>query len=128
VWLDLYAGTGAVGIEALSRGARQVYLVESGKKHLKELNRKLSPQDGCWDVPWLGMYQDRLSRFLYVVTTGILPAFVIVLLFRQTLRSLVGLRTPLPAASNIVGVWVALILSISFGWLSWKYRPQVGSA
>ena len=29
VWLDLYAGTGAVGIEALSRGARQVYFVES---------------------------------------------------------------------------------------------------
>ena len=29
VWLDVFAGTGAVGIEALSRGARQVYFVES---------------------------------------------------------------------------------------------------
>ena len=29
VWLDLFAGTGAVGIEALSRGAKQVYFVES---------------------------------------------------------------------------------------------------
>jgi 16S rRNA (guanine966-N2)-methyltransferase len=28
VWLDLYAGTGAVGIEALSRGAGLVYFVE----------------------------------------------------------------------------------------------------
>jgi 16S rRNA (guanine966-N2)-methyltransferase len=28
-WLDLYAGTGTVGIEALSRGARMVYFVES---------------------------------------------------------------------------------------------------
>jgi 16S rRNA (guanine(966)-N(2))-methyltransferase RsmD len=28
VFLDLYAGSGAVGIEALSRGARQVYFVE----------------------------------------------------------------------------------------------------
>jgi len=28
VWLDLFAGTGAVGIEALSRGARQIYFVE----------------------------------------------------------------------------------------------------
>ncbi len=27
VWLDLFAGTGAVGIEALSRGAEQVYFV-----------------------------------------------------------------------------------------------------
>src|SRR6267142_4410644 len=31
VWLDLYAGTGAVGIEALSRGAGMVYFVESSK-------------------------------------------------------------------------------------------------
>lgn len=30
-WFDLYAGTGAVGIEALSRGARMVYFVESAK-------------------------------------------------------------------------------------------------
>lgn len=29
VWLDLFAGTGAVGIEALSRGAGQVWFVES---------------------------------------------------------------------------------------------------
>jgi 16S rRNA (guanine966-N2)-methyltransferase len=29
VWLDLFAGTGAVGIEALSRGAKQVYFVEA---------------------------------------------------------------------------------------------------
>ncbi len=29
VWLDIYAGTGAVGIEALSRGARTVYFLES---------------------------------------------------------------------------------------------------
>src|SRR5579859_2332313 len=28
VWLDLYAGTGAVGIEALSRGASMVYFAE----------------------------------------------------------------------------------------------------
>lgn len=31
VWIDFYAGTGAVGIEALSRGARKVFFVESSK-------------------------------------------------------------------------------------------------
>ncbi len=42
VWLDLYAGTGAVGIEALSRGARQVYFVESDKKHARLLRENLA--------------------------------------------------------------------------------------
>lgn len=42
VWLDLFAGTGAVGIEALSRGARQVYFVESAKKHARLLRDNLA--------------------------------------------------------------------------------------
>src|SRR5580704_9027746 len=36
VWFDLYAGTGAVGIEAISRGAGMVHFVESSK-HAAEL-------------------------------------------------------------------------------------------
>lgn len=32
VWLDLFAGTGAVGIEALSRGAKEVYFVEHSQE------------------------------------------------------------------------------------------------
>ena len=31
LWIDAFAGTGAVGIEALSRGARQVYFLENAK-------------------------------------------------------------------------------------------------
>ena len=31
--LDLYAGSGALGLEALSRGAKKVIFVESSKKH-----------------------------------------------------------------------------------------------
>ena len=41
VWLDLFAGTGAVGIEALSRGARQVYFVESERKHARLIRENL---------------------------------------------------------------------------------------
>ena len=41
VWLDLFAGTGAVGIEALSRGAGQVYFVESERKHARLLRDNL---------------------------------------------------------------------------------------
>jgi len=42
VWLDLYAGTGAAGIEALSRGARQVYFVESAKRHARLVRENLA--------------------------------------------------------------------------------------
>jgi 16S rRNA (guanine966-N2)-methyltransferase len=41
VWLDLYAGTGAVGIEALSRGARTVYFVESSHKAAEVIRQNL---------------------------------------------------------------------------------------
>jgi 16S rRNA (guanine(966)-N(2))-methyltransferase RsmD len=49
VWLDLFAGTGAVGIEAISRGARHVYFVESERKHarlIRENLRSLKIRDG----------------------------------------------------------------------------------
>src|SRR4051812_33717092 len=45
VWLDLYAGTGAVGIEAISRGARQVYFVESEKKAARIIRENLKSLD-----------------------------------------------------------------------------------
>jgi 16S rRNA (guanine(966)-N(2))-methyltransferase RsmD len=41
VWLDLFAGTGAIGIEALSRGARMVYFVESSKRAARVLRDNL---------------------------------------------------------------------------------------
>jgi len=41
VWLDLFAGTGAVGIEALSRGARQIYFVENSVPAAKLIERNL---------------------------------------------------------------------------------------
>ena len=42
VWIDLYAGTGAVGIEALSRGARCVYFVESAPAAVKLIRENLA--------------------------------------------------------------------------------------
>jgi 16S rRNA (guanine966-N2)-methyltransferase len=41
VWLDLFAGTGAVGIEALSRGAKEVYFVESSKPATEMIRKNL---------------------------------------------------------------------------------------
>ncbi len=41
-FLDLYAGTGAIGIEALSRGARQVTFVEPNQAALRVLRANLA--------------------------------------------------------------------------------------
>ena len=41
VWLDLFAGTGAVGIEALSRGAKQAYFVESSPAAARLIEQNL---------------------------------------------------------------------------------------
>lgn len=42
VWLDLFAGSGAIGIEALSRGARMVYFVESSKRAARTIRDNLA--------------------------------------------------------------------------------------
>lgn len=42
IWLDLYAGTGAVGIEALSRGAAKVYFVESSAEAAALIGQNLA--------------------------------------------------------------------------------------
>jgi len=41
VWIDLFAGTGAVGIEALSRGAAMVYFVESSAQAAELIEKNL---------------------------------------------------------------------------------------
>ncbi len=41
VWLDLFAGTGAVGIEAISRGAKYVYFVENSSAAADVIEKNL---------------------------------------------------------------------------------------
>ncbi len=42
VWLDLFAGSGAIGIEALSRGARSVHFVEANSRAARTIRENLS--------------------------------------------------------------------------------------
>ncbi len=39
--IDLYSGTGSLGIEALSRGARRAYFIENSRKCIKIIERNL---------------------------------------------------------------------------------------
>src|SRR6516164_4175427 len=41
VWLDLFAGTGAVGVEALSRGAKEVHFVENSSAAAQMIRKNL---------------------------------------------------------------------------------------
>ena len=47
LWLDLFAGTGAVGIEAVSRGAAMVYFVESSMRAAELINANLRSVGIC---------------------------------------------------------------------------------
>lgn len=62
VWLDLFAGTGAVGIEALSRGATHVYFVESAAAAVELIQRNLQALEISHGFKIL---QDDLSRALW---------------------------------------------------------------
>ncbi len=44
VFVDLYAGTGAVGMDAMSRGAKAVWFVEADRKRAAEIKKLL---EGC---------------------------------------------------------------------------------
>ena len=58
--LDLYAGSGAVGLEALSRGAAQVTLVESAAPALRVIRANVA----ALGLPGAEVVADRVERFL----------------------------------------------------------------
>lgn len=42
VFLDMFAGSGAIGIEALSRGAKKTYFIDSNKDAVSVINQNLN--------------------------------------------------------------------------------------
>jgi len=58
--LDLYAGSGAVGLEALSRGARHVLLVESGDRASRVIRQNIE----AIGLPGAELAADRVERVL----------------------------------------------------------------
>jgi 16S rRNA (guanine966-N2)-methyltransferase len=58
--LDLYAGSGAVGLEALSRGASDVLLIESDRKAAQVIRHNMN----AVGLPGARLIQDRVERVL----------------------------------------------------------------
>lgn len=93
VWVDLFAGTGAVGIEALSRGAAMVYFVESSvqtaaliEKNLRSLKIdagfKILKQDSVPAINSLG------SKSIQADFVFLDPPYRMEQSYRQTLEAL----------------------------------------
>lgn len=59
LWLDLFAGTGAVGIEALSRGAKEVYFIESSLRAAELIRTNL---DGLGITTGARILQQEVAR------------------------------------------------------------------
>jgi len=67
IFLDLYAGTGALGLEALSRGAKKVIFIEASRKNMSVLKQNIesiSPGQNCFELTqdssaqWLSEFVD----------------------------------------------------------------------
>ena len=67
IFLDLYAGTGALGLEALSRGAKKVVFIEESRKNMLVLKRNIesiAPEQNCFKLTqdssehWLSGFAD----------------------------------------------------------------------
>ena len=75
--LDLYCGTGTMGLEALSRGARACWFADRDRAALKRLRRNiqaLNVQDCCG--VWQGDVPARLRRWLTDLDGAVDVAFV----------------------------------------------------
>jgi 16S rRNA (guanine966-N2)-methyltransferase len=93
VWLDLYAGTGAVGIEAISRGAGMVHFVESSAGAAELIKRNLASLriGGSFQI----LKQDSIRALRALELSGTIADFVFLDppydmegAYRQTLETL----------------------------------------
>lgn len=69
LFLDLFAGVGAVGLEALSRGAQEVYLVEQEKRHIEAIYANITLLKGEKSCRVLS--QDVFKALIYLEKRGL---------------------------------------------------------
>jgi 16S rRNA (guanine966-N2)-methyltransferase len=97
VWIDLYAGTGAVGIEALSRGAGMVYFVDVSSPAVALIIRNLTSLGT--ETGFKVLQQDAIRAVRQLGTAGVQADFVFLdppyraeEAYRQSLEALASSR------------------------------------
>ena len=90
VFVDLYAGSGAVGLEALSRGAEQVIFVESSRAASRVIEENLASlgagDDGLLIHAQVKAALDRISGGIYFLG----PPYPMAEEYQKTLETLGG--------------------------------------
>lgn len=74
IWVDLFAGTGAVGIEALSRGAQSVTFVDTSSPAVELIRRNL--QGLKVETGFQVLKQDTVQAITYLRKAGLQADFV----------------------------------------------------
>jgi 16S rRNA (guanine(966)-N(2))-methyltransferase RsmD len=133
VWLDLYAGTGAVGIEALSRGARMVYFVESSVAAAQLVRQNL--QSLNVDSGWKILKQDVTRALRELDAAGVVADFVFLdppyrleQEYLQTLQLLAGASLLRPESLVVAEHLKRFELDTGFGRLSRVRKLEQGDA
>ena len=63
VVLDLFAGSGALGIECISRGAKEVVFVDNNKDSIELVRKNLQTAISRWSIPiFRACFATRTSR------------------------------------------------------------------
>ncbi len=94
-WIDLYAGTGAVGIEAISRGVGIVHFVDAAPKAVDLIRRNLRSLGVNSGFKVLDMEVDRALRRLQLLDIAadfvfLDPPYELTQEYNQTLNALSG--------------------------------------
>ncbi|MBI3404020.1 MAG: 16S rRNA (guanine(966)-N(2))-methyltransferase RsmD [Acidobacteria bacterium] len=105
VFVDCFAGTGAVGIEALSRGARQVFFVENHRPAVALIGSNLASLGITSGFEILGMdvargLESLASRKIKADFVFLDPPYADVNVYSQTLKLIDSL--PLLASNGLV--------------------------
>lgn len=100
VFLDAYAGSGAVGIEALSRGAREVILIERSPQALAVIHENLSSLGVRESVTVVRGAAVKVMQKYVCDIAFVDPPYDQIKEYEQAMQTLAGMDCPLVIAQH----------------------------